>query len=172
MAKSSSSASVIVVGGEKKGASVCTASPFRVCRVCTRNEAKYTCPRCNIPYCSVGCYASHGEQCTEAFYREHVRDESALRQAEEDAETGKSAREFIARALLREHDARGDFCVSSTFSASAQGEDDENEDSAEEEALDRLAALDLDNCDNINADALFKIMTQSQRRRFEKEAKV
>ena len=44
----------------------------RVCVVCREKVAPYLCPQCNIPYCSVGCYRTHGEGCTEDFYRRHV----------------------------------------------------------------------------------------------------
>jgi len=63
------------------------------CGVCRRNEARYACPKCELPYCSVGCYRRHnrndddnsskddGSQdgagassCTERFYRDRVED--------------------------------------------------------------------------------------------------
>ena len=46
----------------------------RTCKVCARAKSKYTCPRCNAPYCSVACYKKHGLTCSESFYREHVED--------------------------------------------------------------------------------------------------
>ena len=49
----------------------------RVCVVCSQNVASYTCPRCNVPYCSIGCYRLHGTRCTEEFYKKHVA--SAMR---------------------------------------------------------------------------------------------
>ncbi|KAM5247557.1 zinc finger HIT domain-containing protein 2 [Ctenodactylus gundi] len=33
--------------------------------------ARYTCPRCNVPYCSLRCYRAHGT-CAEDFYRDQV----------------------------------------------------------------------------------------------------
>ena len=30
-----------------------------VCRVCEANAAKYKCPSCRAPYCSVACYKNH-----------------------------------------------------------------------------------------------------------------
>eukprot|EP01089_Gocevia_fonbrunei_P013202 TRINITY_DN3319_c0_g2_i1.p1 TRINITY_DN3319_c0_g2~~TRINITY_DN3319_c0_g2_i1.p1 ORF type:complete len:217 (-),score=27.99 TRINITY_DN3319_c0_g2_i1:23-673(-) len=41
----------------------------RVCLVCKRQFSKYTCPRCNLSYCSLECYKQHGEGCTEIFYK-------------------------------------------------------------------------------------------------------
>ena len=52
-----------------------------VCLVCRRHEARYTCPRCEIPYCSLDCYRVHDSSnggkslaggCTEAFYQDRV----------------------------------------------------------------------------------------------------
>uniref|UniRef100_A0A7S1GBQ7 HIT-type domain-containing protein n=1 Tax=Bicosoecida sp. CB-2014 TaxID=1486930 RepID=A0A7S1GBQ7_9STRA len=61
----------------------------RVCGVCREARSKYRCPRCLVAYCSVACYTRHGEACTEAFFREAVRGEMALRAAE-DAEAGRA----------------------------------------------------------------------------------
>ena len=47
----------------------------RVCRVCARATAQYTCPSCNVPYCTAACYRSHNEACTEKFYAAHVMGE-------------------------------------------------------------------------------------------------
>ncbi|KAM5537102.1 hypothetical protein V8D89_009248 [Ganoderma adspersum] len=43
------------------------------CAICRRQFALYTCPRCNIPYCSLVCFRSekHGD-CSESFYRKEV----------------------------------------------------------------------------------------------------
>jgi hypothetical protein len=30
---------------------------------------RYTCPRCNSPYCSVKCFQEHSLQCTESFFK-------------------------------------------------------------------------------------------------------
>ena len=45
------------------------------CEVCKKEAALYKCPRCAISYCSVACYTSHSEHCTEAFYRQCVEEE-------------------------------------------------------------------------------------------------
>ncbi|KAH6769206.1 HIT-type Zinc finger family protein [Perilla frutescens var. frutescens] len=43
-----------------------------ICRVCEKQFSQYTCPRCNIRYCSLPCYKSHSLRCTESFMRENV----------------------------------------------------------------------------------------------------
>lgn len=55
------------------------------CTVCRLHEARYTCPKCQIPYCSVQCYQKHSNNqdddtgggttvpsCTESFYKDRV----------------------------------------------------------------------------------------------------
>lgn len=42
-----------------------------VCPMCLKCSAKYTCPRCNSPYCSVDCYRSDKHRdCSEGFYKD------------------------------------------------------------------------------------------------------
>ena len=68
------------------------------CPTCNVNKARYTCPKCMVPYCSSACYKIHdvpsdnnvkgGGRCTEEFYRDkvsqvtdlHVRDEKNVSQ--------------------------------------------------------------------------------------------
>eukprot|EP01068_Selenidium_serpulae_P007061 Selendium_serpulae@DN4600_c0_g1_i10.p1 len=45
-----------------------------LCQVCTKAPFKYTCPRCEIIYCSVACFENHSTDCTEAFYKCQVTD--------------------------------------------------------------------------------------------------
>ncbi|DBA03334.1 TPA: hypothetical protein N0F65_004611 [Lagenidium giganteum] len=73
-------------------------STARVCRVCTEKEARYTCPRCNAPYCSVACFKTHGQQCTEEFYRGHVQSEMQLQNAAKD---DKQAQREMTQLLER-----------------------------------------------------------------------
>lgn len=39
---------------------------------CVKEYGKYTCPKCDIPYCSLSCYKKHGENCLETFYHENI----------------------------------------------------------------------------------------------------
>ncbi|XP_006861006.1 PREDICTED: zinc finger HIT domain-containing protein 2 [Chrysochloris asiatica] len=45
--------------------------PCGFCPVGETQPARYTCPRCNVPYCSLRCYRAHGS-CAEDFYRDQV----------------------------------------------------------------------------------------------------
>lgn len=74
------------------------AGPCGFCPAGEAQPARYTCPRCNVPYCSLRCYRAHGT-CAEDFYRDQVLGElrgrsaspsrlaSALRRLREQRET-------------------------------------------------------------------------------------
>jgi len=44
----------------------------RICLICSKQFSHYTCPRCNVPYCSVECYKSHDKRCVESFNNENI----------------------------------------------------------------------------------------------------
>ncbi|XP_004683411.1 PREDICTED: zinc finger HIT domain-containing protein 2 [Condylura cristata] len=57
--------------------------PAGLCGFCPAGDAqpaRYTCPRCNVPYCSLRCYRAHGT-CAEDFYRDQVLGELRGRHA-------------------------------------------------------------------------------------------
>ncbi|XP_004596747.2 zinc finger HIT domain-containing protein 2 [Ochotona princeps] len=56
------------------------AGPCGFCPVGETRPARYTCPRCNVPYCSLRCYRAHGS-CAEDFYRDQVLGELRGRSA-------------------------------------------------------------------------------------------
>ncbi|KAF4082223.1 hypothetical protein AMELA_G00149020 [Ameiurus melas] len=53
-----------------------SSSSLRPCRLCLSNPARYTCPRCNVPYCALSCYrGSAHTACSEQFYKDCVSQE-------------------------------------------------------------------------------------------------
>ena len=43
------------------------------CQFCPKGNAKYTCSRCNAPYCGVPCFQGETHrQCSESFYKDQV----------------------------------------------------------------------------------------------------
>ncbi|CAN6306124.1 unnamed protein product [Urochloa humidicola] len=71
-----------------------------ICRVCQKQFAQYTCPRCNSRYCSLPCYKGHSLQCTESFMRENVMDE--LKQMQPADESKKKMLDILKRLHLEE----------------------------------------------------------------------
>lgn len=53
-----------------------SSSSLRPCGLCLSNPARYTCPRCNVPYCALSCYrGSAHTACSEQFYKDCVSQE-------------------------------------------------------------------------------------------------
>ncbi|KAK7487620.1 hypothetical protein BaRGS_00021170 [Batillaria attramentaria] len=93
------------------------------CSICVNAEAQYTCPRCNIRYCSLSCYRHEKHQgCSESFYRDCVLEEMKEYSARPED------RQKVMEMLEREHEA-----------SALDSDDDDEPDLAE-----RLEGLDLD----------------------------
>ncbi|KAI5017508.1 hypothetical protein ZWY2020_042396 [Hordeum vulgare] len=96
----------VVVVSEDAAASVSSApsSSFAetrvICRVCQKQFAQYTCPRCNSRYCSLTCYKGHSVQCTESFMRENVTEE--LKQIQPEDESKRKMLDILRRFHLEE----------------------------------------------------------------------
>lgn len=56
------------------------------CLVCQKSDARYICPRCRLPYCSVNCYNGHNDSCSESFYQDRV---NAVLGREQKEDSGK-----------------------------------------------------------------------------------
>jgi len=95
-----------------------------VCAVCVRQEARYTCPRCQVAYCNLDCYKAHSGKCTESFYQSQVEEELRSQRATGD-ERKKLEKVMAGLACL---DAPPD-------------EEEEPEDGEQELSEDRLQAL-------------------------------
>eukprot|EP00897_Mesotaenium_endlicherianum_P000348 jgi/Mesen1/10313/ME000079S09732 len=52
-----------------------------ICRVCQKQFSKYSCPRCNLRYCSLPCYKAHSRRCTDAFHSDAIAQELHGRRA-------------------------------------------------------------------------------------------
>ncbi|KAG2627888.1 hypothetical protein PVAP13_3KG265073 [Panicum virgatum] len=71
-----------------------------ICRVCQKQFAQYTCPRCNSRYCSLPCYKGHSLQCIESFMRENVMDE--LKQTQPEDQSKKKMLDIHKRLHLEQ----------------------------------------------------------------------
>jgi HIT zinc finger len=59
-----------------------TSDPF--CLVCETEPSKYCCPKCSTPYCSLVCYRSHNNSCTESFFQGLVSQELEFQRQDKD----------------------------------------------------------------------------------------
>lgn len=96
-----------------------------LCSVCVRVTSKYTCPKCQLGYCSLDCYKGHGDKCTEAFFERQVKEELSSQRA-----TGEERRrleQIVAQLSSLDHDD--------------EAEEEEQEEEDEEREAERLAML-------------------------------
>ena len=70
--------------------------PSQQCSLCHTATARYTCPRCNVRYCTLECYRCEAHsQCSELFYRDCFVE--GLRDMEADDEEKKRMMAMLQR---------------------------------------------------------------------------
>lgn len=112
-----------------------------VCGLCLSKPSCYTCPRCNVPYCSLVCYRSvNHSACSEEFYKESVMQE--LKEMNETDSEGRRKMQDILLKLRQTPDvAEGGIGVLKKMEEAA-GEDEEERNMAQAlELLSRLAEI-------------------------------
>lgn len=117
-----------------------------ICMMCTSKPSCYTCPRCNLHYCSLACYQSPGHSvCSETFYKESV-----LKELKDMGPAESEGRKKMQDMLLslRQRADRTDGGMESLLKESGIVSDDEDEGQVETvgkvqvmELLSRLAEL-------------------------------
>lgn len=115
------------------------------CQFCTKESAKYTCPRCNGSYCGLKCYQGEfHRQCSESFYKECVENE--IKSSKIDKTIKTRTLEAVERNYREE-----------SFTSEQLDSDDDDDLSS------RLEGVDLDDTDQV-----WSLMTPEERRHFHK----
>ncbi|XP_038891530.1 zinc finger HIT domain-containing protein 2 [Benincasa hispida] len=110
--------------------------PLRtICHVCHKQFSHYTCPRCNSRYCSLQCYKSHSNRCTESFMRENVVEE--LRQLRTDDSTKLKTLDILKRFHLEEE---------------RENLDEEDDSTLSEETIEKVLAGDQLSFDDLSVE--------------------
>lgn len=77
------------------------------CAFCAMKTSKYTCPRCNVRYCSSACYKSEKHlQCSEVFYKECVME--AMNEQKGDDESKQKMLEMLKKLEEQNREAQDD----------------------------------------------------------------
>jgi len=122
------------------------------CGICRKEEARYACPRCNRPYCSLRCYQDEAHaDCSEAFYRECVVEELTARSESGDPES----RRRIQEALLNVYQQNNEEDLIEEL--------DSDDDPDEEDLADRLKGIDLN-----DAEAVWAQLSKTEQSEFKK----
>ncbi|XP_064649656.1 zinc finger HIT domain-containing protein 2-like [Lineus longissimus] len=118
-----------------------------ICKICYKELAKYTCPRCNVRYCSSDCYKSEGHaECSESFYKNCFMD--GLQDCEASSDEKQKMMEMLQRV---ENQDIPDM------------DDDDEEDEDEIPLEDRLQGLNLD----MDTDQVWEKLTEAERKEFQ-----
>ncbi|RUS18303.1 hypothetical protein BC937DRAFT_88941 [Endogone sp. FLAS-F59071] len=73
-----------IVADTEPAETVVNEQETQLCGICQKQFAKYTCPRCNLKYCSLACYKDETHvSCTESFYKDSIVEEIKSRQVDE-----------------------------------------------------------------------------------------
>ncbi|KAI0076593.1 hypothetical protein K474DRAFT_1684749 [Panus rudis PR-1116 ss-1] len=119
------------------------------CAICRRQFARYTCPRCNVPYCSLVCFrsGSHAE-CSESFYKKELEDDIRS-EPSKSTEERRQMMELLKR--FEEESLEDDALL-----------DDEDD---EDDFTSRFKNMDLENA---SYDELWAALTPAERDKFMK----
>lgn len=113
---------------------------FYMCFSCENALAKYSCPRCNILYCSLPCYQSPSHlNCSEDFYKESVI-EALNEQSDLDSKTK------MMEILQRQH--HNNKLNLDEFSDGDDGLDSDDNDDIDD-ITSRLEGVDLDDAEKV-----------------------
>ena len=121
-----------------------------LCSICLEKFSRYTCPRCNTPYCDVVCYKheKHAE-CSELFYRDWFVKEIKKRKVSE----------FEKKAILE----------------TIRKVEDENPliDGFDDEASleNRLQGIDINNAVDDQLDEIWSKLSAAEQKEFEQQAR-
>ncbi|XP_052096229.1 zinc finger HIT domain-containing protein 2-like [Mytilus californianus] len=114
-----------------------------VCKLCLTTKAKYTCPRCNVQYCSLECYKSEKHlECSENFYKE------CFVEGLKDFDSSKEDKQKVLEMLQRVKDDDPGF----------------DSDDDEEDLEARLQGLDLEN----DTKTVWNKLTNKEKKEFER----
>lgn len=137
---------------------------------CAKAAKKYSCPRCNIEYCSVGCYQSpHHIECSEEFYKDCVTQEMELqkqmRSGTLDDIPGLSDDVKQMYQMLKRMESTQSMNSDFTISEEEEELDSDDDENPKEdgELSKRLEGIDLN-----DADAVWSKLNENEREEFGK----
>lgn len=140
----------------------CTTDTDNVCELCNTRPRKYTCPQCEIRYCSSDCYKSEAHsECSESFYKQCVIDE--IKSQGKDTEGRKKMLEILKR--VHEEDLKNIEALESDDEID-NDELEEQLDSDDEEDIPDLERR-LNNINLDNADEVWSALTDDEKQEFE-----
>ncbi|KAI0684010.1 hypothetical protein BC835DRAFT_1392190 [Cytidiella melzeri] len=122
------------------------------CGICRRQFARYTCPKCNLQYCSLTCFRSQTHSdCSEQFYKNEL--EADIRT--NPSQTADERRQMMSLLKRFEEEAAED----EETMLSAENADEDGEGGLAQ----RIATLNLD---DVTYDQMWEVLTPAERQKF------
>ncbi|ESK97752.1 zinc finger hit domain-containing protein 2-like [Moniliophthora roreri MCA 2997] len=120
-----------------------------VCKICRRQLSRYTCPTCNLPYCSLTCFRSPAHSgCSESFYKKEL--ENGIK-----TQTSRNAEERLKMMAILKRFEEGSLENEAQLFAS----DDEDDD----DLAARFKGIDVENTD---AETLWSRLSEEEKSKF------
>ncbi|KAJ3817361.1 hypothetical protein F5880DRAFT_1493074, partial [Lentinula raphanica] len=128
---------------------------------CRRQIARYTCPQCNIPYCSSTCFKSPAHaDCSESFYKKQIATDA---RSSLEANPTQTQERLKMMEILRRFEEDND---SDSLGQLGEGEDDgDGEDDEDDDLAKRLAGIDIASASPY---LLWSLLSDSERAQFVK----
>eukprot|EP00026_Physarum_polycephalum_P004990 Phypoly_transcript_05016.p1 GENE.Phypoly_transcript_05016~~Phypoly_transcript_05016.p1 ORF type:complete len:419 (+),score=72.43 Phypoly_transcript_05016:791-2047(+) len=123
----------------------------KICLICKKQFSKYTCPKCNVGYCSLPCYKNHSNLCTKNFYAENVEQLMKSQKATDD----EKLKMMMAIKKLEDNDV--------DIVAEMMKEGDSEDEDEEGDAMHKLQNMNLDEADT---DTILSMLTPEQQEEF------
>ncbi|XP_055694926.1 zinc finger HIT domain-containing protein 2 [Lutzomyia longipalpis] len=138
------------------------------CELCTKEKAKYSCPRCNLLYCSVPCYQSQAHlQCSENFYRECIEEEMvSTKNPSEIGESTKKMYEILKRMKHLDDNGEEDD-IEEIFNPSLNESSGESDLDSDDDTPAADLACRLDGVDLNDPEAVWSKLTKEEQQEFE-----
>ncbi|WVQ73782.1 hypothetical protein IAR50_003362 [Cryptococcus sp. DSM 104548] len=124
----------------------------RICGICRKNDSRYTCPRCNVAYCSLDCFKSEAhDQCSEPFYKTTVLDSISA-----DPKVGLDEKKQMMDMLRRFEETEAEGGNGLEEVGSEAGDEDE-------ELIKLFEGVDIE---SMGSNDIFKLLPQKHREAF------
>ncbi|RHZ83465.1 hypothetical protein Glove_92g35 [Diversispora epigaea] len=122
----------------------------QTCGICRREPFKYTCPKCDLKYCSLNCYKSEDHlECTESFYKQNILEEIKVQQTDDEQKNRMLE-------MLRRFEQEGDEMARDEF-------EEDYEDDEEDDFVERFKDFDINSTD---FEAIWNKLTSSEKAEF------
>ncbi|GAA5825038.1 hypothetical protein JCM11251_006071 [Rhodosporidiobolus azoricus] len=162
----------------RKRAPIVSTSESLPCGICKKQLSRYTCPNCNLPYCSLSCFkAPEHQQCSEAFARGTlVAEVQGAPQEEREGEEGGQRKMLEMLRMFEEQQKELEEIQrngAQEDEGEGEGEGDDGESDSEEGRKRREEREELEkrlegvNLDTLSPEDLLSLLSPSQQAAFQ-----